>query len=591
MVVPKMVVPHMHFSKGHQQSWVGACIKSPRFLQAWLGFLGCVLLGLLIGLSIWHESGEIDTCSEQYISSADRFRVFNKHNVPPLRDWLEDHGEDLLPVISANIRSPTDADPSVNKRHQCVDTWWQQLRTRLISTCGGSTDTTIIAEVLANMGLATDFVVREAAGELLTKGVSWNNYFDVAGGCLMNNHPLAAYACEALENSNSSIEFATGSAADEELCYTINMAMLVQKLTEEGVRHPRVQSAIAYGLDRQTMDLTDAAATSSWRGQDALRTFTMQKFNSVFTGSGILSSRAVTSGSPKAIRSKGLALATNIMEASNYQLHEGGKMNVAIGQVLATEAMMQLPYTDDDFRLRWELGKDWIDSYNAWDLNIVSQVTDNYAGFAKLLIPAVSCSNYDFSSADEPDLSTYETTSDLYLTARSISLKLAISQYIRRRSNMKPSWGLFSMRKSARHTWAVITAKYSKLTFPATCGTINSVQALLETLYPSDGYPAPPPSTHTWEMLGYDEIFRVKEETLKEQPGFWPWAKTLVAPALLAGFVTFFMLMLENVIEHSGFSSTYRVVVMEAFLEIGKGVPVSNTYTQQQSRAKLRQKS
>ena len=92
-------------------------------------------------------------------------------------------------------------------------------------------------------------------------------------------------------------------------------------------------------------------------------------------------------------------------------------------------------------------------------------------------------------------------------------------------------------------------------------------------------------------MLGYDEIFRVKEETLKEQPGFWPWAKTLVAPALLAGFVTFFMLMLENVIEHSGFSSTYRVVVMEAFLEIGKGVPVSNTYTQQQSRAKLRQKS
>ncbi len=70
-------------------------------------------------------------------------------------------------------------------------------------------------------------------------------------------------------------------------------------------------------------------------------------------------------------------------------------------------------------------------------------------------------------------------------------------------------------------------------------------------------------------------MFRVQEETLKEQPGFWQWAKALIAPALLAGFVTFFMLMLENVIEHSGFSSTYRVVVMEAFLEIGKGIPVS----------------
>lgn len=59
-----------------------------------------------------------------------------------------------------------------------------------------------------------------------------------------------------------------------------------------------------------------------------------------------------------------------------------------------------------------------------------------------------------------------------------------------------------------------------------------------------------------------------------EQPLLWEWVRNMIAPVLLGIFISVFMLLLEHSVHASGMSLNHTVVIIESFVEVGKGVPL-----------------
>ena len=147
--------------------------------------------------------------------------------------------------------------------------------------------------------------------------MAYSTLFEKMGDCVAGNSPLSTYACKAMEDPAIEIKFASGKVADEELCYSLNLGMVVQRITEMAVRHTHIRSALSFAMGRQSPWIMEAIAKTPWE-TNASRMFAMQKLHSVFTSRGDLSTRPLQVDA-KAVTAKGFALATNIFEASHFQ--------------------------------------------------------------------------------------------------------------------------------------------------------------------------------------------------------------------------------------------------------------------------------
>ncbi len=557
-------------------------MRRPSALQCHTAGLAAAFIALVAGMAAWTARDHIiDVCADAVVTHATKMDIFNRQNVPQVRDFIDMHGAELLPRIGAKVSfggGPTVAAAAATaasranasaEHARCVEQGlWGPLRQRLASACGNATDPILMMQAFRHTGLHLNPVARNIRGvvELLSTPVAWAPLFERAGDCVAGNVPLTEYVCEAvLHDPSIGVKFKTGADADKELCYTLNQGMLVQRLTEEAVRFPHIWAAFSNALEAQALWITEAWANIDW-GHDAARRFVLQKYHSV----GMRQHRGPVSGPH--------ILSTNILEAARFDLEMGGTDNVALGLTLAHySALVQPPYQDEHGRTRWDLGKDWVDAYNAWDLNLITHFPDGiYPLFMKLLIPAVGCADFDFSNADVPNLAMREAS--LYILARTISLKLVAHSIFLKRNETAgdtPSKSLVQITKAGRKKWAEITAAHTSLPVPAVCGIYSSAETLLEGLYPRDGFPMPLPRPgHGATFFGFDHFFRVREKSLKLQPTARQWLRSLVVPMMLAGFVTTSMIMLEQVINRSGLSAGYTAVVVEAFIEVAKGVPL-----------------
>jgi len=250
---------------------------------------------------------------------------------------------------------------------------------------------------------------------------------------------------------------------------------------------------------------------------------------------------------------------------------------VVLGLNLATAGMQQLPSAGS----RWPLGREFADAYIAWNMNVVTMFTDTYLMFTKLLIPAVGCTDFDFSSGETI---VKQQNADLWLLARAVALRLTMVSYVRRKAataekshtQSVPMTPLYSLSEQASRSWANISAGHSVLAWPATCGIHNSLQALLEELYPRAGYRRMPAAiVHpSATLLSYDKTFRVDEDHLSEAPSVLEWSSNVAPSLILSTYISLTFVMLERAATATGITQSYGWAVAEGLMEIFYGVPM-----------------
>lgn len=477
--------------------------------------LGC---GVIVSLSVYFSSGTgTSECSDITIDPRTRFRIFNKANVPPVRSWAIDQAQSYSARIGARLDRSQSYDQAGRDRATCVDSWWSAIEQRVVGACGNETDPRIVETVLRDMGIYDIRQVRDQLSTLLSRPVALLPLLRQAGACVAGNEPLSAYACAALEDPSIAPSFFLGTAAEEqELCFAINFGVVLQELTEAATRSPVFQATLIYGLERHTTDLLLTINEQDW-GHSAVKTFVLQKSLSVSTSRGLYSTRAVAAGDVATMRMRAYSLMTNMFEAIAFELAmSSDQSNVILGLNLATEIMIQVPGADEDGRARWPLGRDWVDAYNAWDLGVVSYFPLSLLMPTKLLIPAVSCADFDFSrTGNQSAFDLAQQDADLYLHARAISLRLTLTAFVRHRRRVRET-PLYSFSQHARESWANISAGHSSAVRPASCGVAASLQRDMEMLYPRDGYPPSPPHWGMHELLSYEHMFRLREDRLVE---------------------------------------------------------------------------
>ena len=187
----------------------------------------------------------------------------------------------------------------------------------------------------------------------------------------------------------------------------------------------------------------------------------------------------------------------------------------------------------------------------------------------------MGCANFNFSAAaaasglaPSAELQP-QHSAERWILARAVSLSMSARASIRHHmarverasasanasSPMVPP-GLYTVASDARRRWSDMAAAHVSLSLPAECGAFNSPQALLERLYPRDGYHGRPPSSSAvFSLLGWDMVFRVDEPNLVEAPTFAEFMREVCASLLLGLFISLFMLLVESTLFVSGYSS------------------------------------
>ena len=539
--------------------------------MAFFGSLTLLAGGVITALAVHESTFGGNDCGTWHVPSRLRYAIVNKAVVPPVRSFAAKHTNSYAAIAGVALLDP----PSYENHSACITAWSASLREQLAVSCGSSSSPALVAIALKDAGLASNHRARAALGSLLEAPQPYNTILEQAETCAAGNIPLAAYACAALDPSNRMApRFVQVADFDDEMCYTLNLAVMTQRLTERAVQDNQLYASIRYGLEKQLetqMDDLQNMPVSS----EVKRTFFKQKVSSVNLPFG--NTRGLRGGDMRMVRSTWLGVASNIVMAANFDIQSGGFMNGLLGLHLAATALVQMPDADDEDRMEYPLGDDWVYAYNAWDMIIVSRIPEALSFVAKLLIPAVGCPNF-FS-----DLGDNATgNAELYILARAVSLKTTVTATVRRyqaRSAGVYSGGvpasLYALDSEARERWAELTARHSALDGPATCGAYHSPQALLEQLHPQIGFSARPLSLlSSFTILGWHSVFRVHEDHLVEAPAFVEVMQEVCAPIVLGAIVSLLMLALECAVFATGFSSTYHVVVLEALAMIANGVPL-----------------
>lgn len=146
---------------------------------------------------------------------------------------------------------------------------------------------------------------------------------------------------------------------------------------------------------------------------ERVTTFRVQKWHSVLSRNTLSSRALVASHDPRASEVLYRNMAMSIVEAAHVKLLDGSSMgNVDAGLLLAVHAKGRQADTESS-RLRWNLRKDWVDTFNAWNLEFVSRFNSS-SMYPKLFIPSVMCTGDG----------TTGPHANAWVVARMVSLKL-----------------------------------------------------------------------------------------------------------------------------------------------------------------------
>ena len=531
----------------------------------WVGRAVCVALiaAAAIALPLTDSATGLKRCdTTERVGRTQLFMIANERNMPTVKTATEDDGPSFISIAGSERNNGQDASHS-----SCAEALWSSLGSKIEATCGSATSPELIGETLADLQMTTDPLVREALGSLLTEPTSFSALFDQAGACLAGNRPLAAFACWWLDNPSLAPSFTKNpSLVDAELCSALNFAVVLQRLGEVAVREPGVFGALMSGVAAQADDIL--LLIHGQPMSEAMRTFVMQKWSMLATPPGDFDGKKFT-----------LTFATHIAMAAALQIREGVPFNPLLGMQLAYAQAMQTPILDTDGRLSRPLGKDWVDAYNAWNLNLVTHIPERLEFVAKLLIPAISCANFDFSPSGGPrsdaERSLAQTQAQYWTMARGVTLKLATIVATRRRA-ARPFDVVTNVSVATRAAWADLSARHSAVERPVNCGTQFSLEKLYAMLYPPGGYDIRLSDFHVaaTSLVGFEDFTNIREDHLVQAQSF-PELLSEAIPSLVLGVVVFVAAMvLETVVFASGISSRHGVLVGESFVLIFYAPPL-----------------
>jgi hypothetical protein len=183
----------------------------------------------------------------------------------------------------------------------------------------------------------------------------------------------------------------------------------------------------------------------------------------------------------------------NIIEAVKTESDGGLKDNGYVGISVAAHmtGSGEKFSVDNDLSPRWRLGKDWIDSYTAWNMAFVTSNLPQRQGSAgKLLIPSILCTTDEVGEA---------SVSDLWMASRVYSLFLSIVGSTTDHAN-----GTAFSRVGASKTTAEFAAGFGKSNL-VTLGVPAALREeikLMENSFPSTLAPLAGISAGSWQMVG-----------------------------------------------------------------------------------------
>ena len=434
--------------------------------------------------------------------TSDIYESIAERNVPPLQHWGDARFDSFRAIIGTKKPAPYD---ETNTTNDCISPFWESLLERLswASNFTNMTDPAKVREVLDLMRLTDSQEARRAVGNLLHHPTPYTAFLDQIRGCALANHPLNAYACEALEQPGLRLPFVVGgsNAASfvSELWDALHLGFVLERISATMTNEPDAQMAITWDISLKDPEYMDSIRVSNreWaianslvgskREMDLLE-FKLQKYQSVLEFDREYKLLSVKADDPRAVLSVQRLLALNIIEAAYVDLQGGLDENVALALALAVQAQGRLPHLSSARQLRYPLGKDWVDAYNAWNMGYVSQFND-LQFFPKLLIPSVLCNSHDDRATS-------------WFSARAASLKLFILYQTNRGSEKLTKYNVVVFSEALRREWGRATLEYTPIMPPAPFST-GSLTSMFELLLP--------PSRHkgfTFTNYWSDEWFR-----------------------------------------------------------------------------------
>ena len=438
--------------------------------------IGYGLLGLsqLVALWMWPACEDGVPCNQRK-TSAQLFREFGRDVVPPLRA----HPPNFSTMGRDALQWGGRGKPQHHPSRDCVE----PLTTWLRSELGGSftSSPSKVQQVLQYIGVHDLTLARKALGSLLYEPQDFEALVNQSSQCTRINPVVHAYLCEALDDPVIRPKYDNSSDA---LLLGIHLYLVLEKLGSVGRDHFDLWAALGSHFERVSDSIVATIIKNSEAEglDDNIIKFRKQKWYSVSVNAE--HQLALMRDPRHHAKVLHYMARMNILEATHVDHMHHIDGNHALGIALAADSATQYPTADATGRIIWPFGKDWIDSYMAWNMNYVAQFGEVHY-FAKLTIPSVMCSTPMASAGD----SWLAPNPDSWLSARAVSLKASIAFLANWRKDVIANGRRLkslSVPEDARRAWGQISLQHSNLPYPDDCCEKGSLKQMYDDIGSSE---------------------------------------------------------------------------------------------------------
>jgi len=302
------------------------------------------------------------------------------------RSYREKDYSDLRDRYDASFPTAPDLDQTRSDAANCTEFFLTSLFPQLRRVT--ATSPQCAKEALRSHRLDGLPSARLLIGRMLTEPVPVAEFVNTVATCTAQNAPLVAWGCELMAQSTTTPRTGGGGyvvGLDDTACLITRM-MVLDKLTHAAVTSPAFAKAMVATASRV---IEDAGGADALIDADPMivshnKQFVKDKHRLIMTSvTSFARTRNIPDSSPglsaRAHEARSMvsenSLRLNLIEAVSTEWDAGLQDNAFVGLALAHHTMSQGDsYTISDSsddpaksrRVKWDLGKEWADTYIAW---------------------------------------------------------------------------------------------------------------------------------------------------------------------------------------------------------------------------------
>ena len=449
--------------------WDGPIDATPdlRFLnRALLGFVAICLVitfGIMLGMQFltrhfWAECQPGVPCKWAK-SQEEIYADVISSRVPPLKAYATGHDFSYIGAgKAAGLYKP---------QRDCVRPFVDGFKMRVGNL---SSQPALVHEIYGYLRLENSSAARAIVADLWEGSLDLEKMLEQITMCARQNRPLHETLCAWLDDPSMAAELVEPPADANNaggLRFAMHEVLVLERFAQEARKSHAFRSLIAshYASLDDEVEAGIVRSTRSIGLSEDMVEFGIEKWRSIFTPA----SNALVADE-NMVRRLQKKLMVNILEATDVDRSVGVVENADIGIALAASSASAVPRLDTEQNVVMSFSKEWLDAYNAWNLNYVTNYKTLHL-IPKLLVPSVLCTA-DVDVRDD------------WLSSRSITLKSSFLpnsfQSAERRLDMD---GVVSFPHDRRRAAAAVAARHLELHAPAGCCGFGSLYELWSTLY------------------------------------------------------------------------------------------------------------